>query len=219
LNLGTIAYDKGLLLQKKLVDRVKSENCDYLLLQEHTPTITLGKNASEDDLLWDSSQIQAKGIDLVQVQRGGKLTAHIPGQLVGYPLFDLKVHALATRAFVSRIEGALQEAFALFGLEVETRSDRPGLWLGHKKLAALGFRIKDHISSHGFAINVHNDLEIFSGFKPCGFSADSVATMSEFLGKKTPKLDEVAEAVTASIARAFGQNVQKNTEDIGRLLQ
>ena len=154
----------------------------------------------------------------MQVQRGGKLTAHTPGQLVGYPIFDLGFHALATRAFVSRIEESLQNALAQFGLNVDAHSDRPGLWKGPKKIVSLGFRIKDRISSHGFSINIHNDLNIFRGFNPCGFAPESVANMKEFLSEKTPLLAEVANAVAGSIACSFEQNVQ-NLEDTSKLLQ
>ena len=105
----------------------------------------------------------------------------------------------------------------MFEIEVEAHSDRPGLWLGSKKLAALGFRIEDHISSHGFSINVHNDLKIFEGFKPCGFSHDSVSNMAEFL-TDAPQISAVADAVVSSIASAFAQDVQ-NIEDIAGLLQ
>ncbi len=207
INLGKISYSEGLKAQQKFRLLVRQTTSDYLLLQEHLPTITLGKNASTNDLYWSESELVEQSIELVSTDRGGKLTAHNPGQLVGYPIFDMEAHGLRTREFVSKIEDALQKTLASFQIEAEIFGDRPGLWVSGKKIAALGFRIEDGISSHGFAINIKNCLSIYKGFKPCGFSSHDVTNMEQFLGDKTPSLGEVAALVTELIRMSFNQTI------------
>jgi len=208
LSLGQIDYTKALDIQKKCIELVKSRDEDFLVMQEHPPTITLGKNATEQDLVWNKSEFGDKGIAIVATDRGGKLTAHNPGQLVGYPIFNLEVHKLRTRAFVTKVEQALQKTLQHYGIDTTVFDDRPGLWSNEKKIAALGFRIEGRISSHGFAINVNNDLGIFKTINPCGFSSSSVTSMAHTLKDTTPAISDVSEVITKHIAQSFEQKVE-----------
>ncbi len=215
--LGTISYKKGLKIQRDCIEIVKKENYDILLVLEHLPTITLGKNATDQDLIWSQNELEKRSIEIVSTERGGKLTAHNPGQLVGYPIFDIKKHALGTRDFVTKIELALQDTLKRFKIDSEVFRDKPGVWVDDKKVAALGFRVSEGVSSHGFAINIRNNLEIFQGFNPCGYSSDHVTSMERILGADGPSLSEVADVATELIAKSF--NHVPETIDIANILK
>jgi lipoyl(octanoyl) transferase len=204
--LGRIDYDAGLELQKTLVEqRKRSEISDQLLLLEHPDVITLGVKTRNDlsHVLETREALAAKGVALFEAGRGGDVTYHGPGQLVGYPIFDLKPDRCDVHRYVRDLEDVLIRAVAEFGVAAGRVAGLTGIWVGEPgredKLAAIGVRISRWVTSHGFALNVNTDLSRFGLIVPCGIVDRGVTSMQRLLGKPVP-MAEVEDAVI----RAFG---------------
>jgi lipoyl(octanoyl) transferase len=212
LQFGTVDYATGLRLQRKLVQLRKDGLIgDVLLLLEHTPVITLGRNAKAANVIASREQLAERGVELFESDRGGDVTFHGPGQLVGYPIFDLrgfgpadgKRTALGAIEYVRRLEEVLIRTCADFGISAGRVAGLPGVWTtsdrGEAKIAALGVHISRGVTSHGFALNVNTDLDYFNLIVPCGIAAKSVTSMRKELDRELPSQD-----VAYSVSRNFG---------------
>jgi lipoyl(octanoyl) transferase len=208
-NLGTLDYQAALDLQRDLVEqRKRGEIPDHLLLLEHPDVITLGvKNRSDRSHVLESDAVLAeKGIALFETGRGGDVTYHGPGQLVGYPIIDLKPDRCDVHRYVRDLEEVLIRAVSDFGIEAGRIAGLTGIWVGPDKLAAIGVRISRWVTSHGFALNVATDLSRFGLIVPCGITDKGVTSMEHVLGHPVP-MDEVGEAVASRFAETFGRSV------------
>jgi lipoyl(octanoyl) transferase len=203
--LGLVEYGEALELQRRLVDdRRAGRIADTLLLLQHPPVITLGVRARNDrrHVLATPEALEAGGVALYETGRGGDVTYHGPGQLVGYPILDLRPDRCDVHRYVRDIEEALIQATRVFGIEARRVAGLTGVWVGAEKLAAIGVRISRWITSHGFAYNVTTNLDHFKLIVPCGISDGGVTTLARLLGRDVP-MDEVEEAVAAAFASVF----------------
>jgi lipoyl(octanoyl) transferase len=204
--LGVVEYQAGLELQKTLVEqRKRGEIPDQLLLLEHPHVITLGVKTRNDlsHVLETPASLAAQGVALFETGRGGDVTYHGPGQLVGYPILDLKPDRCDVHRYVRDLEAALIGAVAEFGIVATRINGLTGIWVGQEKLAAIGVRISRWVTSHGFALNVTTDLTRFGLIVPCGITDKGVTSMARLLGRD-PDMDEVASAVERSFRGVFG---------------
>jgi lipoyl(octanoyl) transferase len=202
--LGTVPYAEALALQQTLVERRRAaEIPDQLLLLEHPHVITLGTASSTDHVLVGEEERALLGIELFETGRGGDVTYHGPGQLVGYPIFDLKPDRCDLHQYVRDIEEALIRALAHFGLQCGRKPGLTGVWLGDEKIAAIGVRVSSGwITSHGFALNVNTDLQFFDSIVPCGIRDHGVTSMQRALGREV-LIDEVCDVVAGEFAALF----------------
>jgi lipoate-protein ligase B len=200
----SLSYGDALELQHTLhTRRVKREIPDTLMLLEHHPVITCGRNTENDEILFSPSFYQNKDIELLQVSRGGKATYHGPGQLVGYLIFSLEEAQMSPACFVSKIEDLLVSFVqSHFGIEGKKREGHPGVWVGETKIGSLGFRISRGVSFHGFALNISMDLTPFSYIRPCGLSGTPIGMCLDYV-KKTIETAAVKEALGAYFEEHF----------------
>src|SRR3954464_7043643 len=181
-------------MQKLLVEsRAQGLVPDTLLLLEHPRVITLGRGAKAGNILWPSDVLAARGFDVYETDRGGDVTYHGPGQIVGYPILDLKPDRKDVRKYVASVEEVMIRAAAEYGVEAERVAGRTGVWTAHGKLGAIGVHIARWITSHGFAFNVRTDLSDFSAIVPCGISDANVTSLQSLLAD-SPPLHEVEDA-------------------------
>ena len=205
--LGVVPYAEALDLQKRLVEERRSGNIpDQLLLLQHPPVITLGVKARDDrsHVLASPADLEEAGVEIFETGRGGDVTYHGPGQLVGYPILDLRPDRCDVHRYVRDLEEALIQAAAGFGVVTERIPGLTGVWAGKNKLAAIGVRISRWITSHGFAFNVGTNLGHFDLIVPCGI-ADKGVTSLEVLLSRPVQMDEVESAVVTSFAAVFGR--------------
>ncbi len=197
--LGVVSYDEACELQAELHERrARHEIPDTLVLLEHPHVFTIGRRGSASDVLWDASTLRARGIEVVETDRGGQVTYHGPGQLVGYPIIDLGPGADLV-AYVRRLEEVLIRTLAHFGLEAGRDPGNTGVWVNDAKIAAIGVRVTRSVTKHGFALNVSPDLEYFAGIVPCGIFDRGVTSMAVELDD-APTVDAVADVVAMEFA-------------------
>jgi lipoyl(octanoyl) transferase len=189
---GTVPYRRAWAWQRALAGRrAVGDIPDTVLLLEHPHVYTIGKRGSDTDVLADAAWLTANGAEVVHSDRGGQVTYHGPGQLVGYPITLLDPTPDIWR-FVGRVEQALVEVAAAFGLEARgERGDLTGVWVGDAKLGAIGMRVSRGVTSHGFALNCATDLSYFNAIVPCGLPDKAACSLSSLLGREVP----VAEAL------------------------
>ncbi len=199
IDLGVIRYEPALQIQRKLhAQRVAGEIPDTLLLLEHPSVITLGKAFHPEHLLYAQEFYAQQGIELYPTDRGGDVTCHNPGQLVGYPIFDVSQHGRDLHKFLRDLEETLIRTLATFGIEAHREAGYTGAWVGNAKIAAIGVKVTKWVSMHGFALNVNNDLRLFQTIVPCGIADRPVTSIQQILGHTVP-----IEIVKQSIVQAF----------------
>lgn len=208
--LGRVSYAEGLRLQQEAADLVSSRGEESLLLLEHSPVFTLGRNATAGDVLLSPERRRELGIELFETDRGGKVTYHGPGQLVGYPILNLDPDRRDVKAYVTDLEEALIGTLLDFGIE-SARSPRPdrvtSVWVGNDKIAAIGVHISRWITTHGFALNVTAEpLAGFRGIVPCGIADGGVTSIETLLGA-APPLEEVAAVFRARFGAIFSREI------------
>jgi lipoate-protein ligase B len=201
--LGLVGYDEALEEQRHREQACKMDGAAHLLLLAHPPTYTLGARARAEHLLVDESRLLELGATVRRVDRGGDITFHGPGQLVGYPIVDLRRWGQGPVWYVRSLEETVIRTLARFDIEGERRNGTPGVWVGEEKIAAIGVRISRGITSHGFALNVDPDLDYFKHIVPCGLPEAGVTSMSLLLGRG-PSMELVMEAVEDSFRNTFG---------------
>lgn len=208
--LGRIAYEQAWALQREAAEAVKAGGPEALFLLEHEPVFTLGRNATRSDVLLSPDRCRELRIAVVETDRGGKVTYHGPGQLVGYPIVNLHPDRRDVKRYVTDLEEALIRTLADFGIRA-SRSQRKervsSLWVGNDKIAAIGIHISRWITTHGFALNITDEpLPAFSGIVPCGITDGGVTTMERVLGR-APRLTRVAEAFAEHFGDVFGREI------------
>jgi len=208
--LGRLSYDAALLLQGEAAARVAAGEPEELLLLEHEPVFTLGRNASAADILLTPERCRDLGIAVRETDRGGKVTYHGPGQLVGYPILDLSPDRRDVKRYVTDLEEVLIRALADQGV-VAGRSPLPervtSVWVGNDKIAAIGVHLSRWITTHGFALNVTNEpLAGFRGIVPCGITDGGVTSIELALGR-APFLRAVADRIVERFADVFGREI------------
>jgi lipoyl(octanoyl) transferase len=201
MRLGSIPYQEAWGLQRRLVEQRKRGACsDTLLFLEHPPVITLGRNARMEHLLTPVEELRRLGIELVESDRGGDVTFHGPGQLMGYPILDLGLIRKDVVWYVRTLEESIIRTAGEFGITAGRREGMPGVWVGGAKLAALGVHLSRWVTSHGFALNLETDLSFFRHIIPCGIAGAPIASFSQLLGRPVER-----QRVEESLARYLGE--------------
>ena len=205
--LGLVSYADGLRLQRELVAQRKAGAVpDTLLLLEHPHVYTLGRNAKKENLLISAAQLVARGAQVFEIDRGGDVTYHGPGQLVGYPVVDLAQHRRDIAWYMRCLEEVFIAVAGEYGIEAGRLAGAPGVWVGNDKLVALGVHISRWVTSHGFAFNVNTDLRYFDGIVPCGLRDKGVTSLQKLLGRRV-EMEEVAEKVVQHFGRVFALEI------------
>jgi lipoyl(octanoyl) transferase len=201
--LGRVSYAEGLALQEHLVRERQAQSVpDTLLLLEHDPVFTLGRNARAENVLFPEAELRARGFDVFEVGRGGDVTYHGPGQVVGYPIVDLSPDRRDVHRYVRDLESVLIRTCADYGVAAERVAGRTGCWVGREKIGAIGVRIARWVTSHGFALNVANDLAPFGLIVPCGIRDASVTSLASLLGRPVAT-DEVMDRLSRHFEAVF----------------
>jgi lipoyl(octanoyl) transferase len=216
--LGRIGYREAWALQKELLDaRVTGAIGDQLLLLEHEPVLTLGRQADEAHVRARPSELRRRGIEVIRVERGGEVTYHGPGQLVAYPIIRLGDRGILVRPLVAALEAAMIATTAELGVETFRRDGHPGCWVEgepdrgrpHRKIGALGLRIERGVSYHGIALNIDVDLRDFDLIDPCGMPGLVSTSIAEELGRTAEAPSTAAvERAGSSFAAAFAAEIK-----------
>jgi lipoyl(octanoyl) transferase len=224
-DLGTLPYAAALELQRAAA-RARISGAlgeDLLLLVEHPPVVTLGRSSKQQHLLASPALLASRGVEQFEVERGGDVTFHGPGQLVGYPIVDLKRHKQDLHWYLRQVEEALIRALAPLGIAGERSAGYTGVWVGGRKLASIGVHARDWVTWHGFALNVTTDLSYFDLIVPCGIAQVEMTSVARELRTDeivaTELAAKVRAAVTAGFAGVFGLDaVHADIADLDRCL-
>jgi lipoyl(octanoyl) transferase len=201
--LGRVPYARGLELQaERVAERQAGRIPDQLLLLEHDPVFTLGRNARSENVLHPAEALRARGFEVFETGRGGDVTYHGPGQIVGYPILDLAPDRRDVHRYVRDLEEVMMRTCAGYGLAACRVPGLTGTWLGEQKIGAIGVRIARWVTSHGFAFNVSNDLRPFELIVPCGIRGRGVTSLERALGRPVP-LAEATDRLAESFAAVF----------------
>ena len=212
--LGRTGYLEAAALQHALVEaRKKDEVEDTFLFLEHPPVITLGRASHAENVLAPFEVLKGRGIEVWETTRGGDVTYHGPGQLVGYGIVDLKQHGRDVAAYLRKMEEALMNLCARYGLEGGRRDGMTGVWIGDEKVCAMGVRVDHWVTSHGFALNVGDDLSNFDLIVPCGIRSHGVTSLSRASGR-TEALEDVARQAFTELAGVFGWRTEWGGEPV-----
>ncbi len=212
-SLGPLPYAEALSLQRA-VARARITGAiadDVLLLVEHPPVITMGRSSKTGHLVASPALLAARGVEQLEVDRGGDVTFHGPGQLVGYPIFDLKRHKQDLHWYLRQVEEALIRAIAPFGIVGERNAGYTGVWVNDRKLASIGVHARDWVTWHGFALNVRTDLSWFDLIVPCGISGVTMTSIERELlerGERVASDDEIEAAVIRGFESTFALVVE-----------
>jgi len=195
-NLGIIDYQEAYSYQKKLVElKQGGEGNNFFLLLEHPPVFTRGKGAKAENIL-------DKNIPIHTISRGGDLTCHEPGQLVGYIILDLLKEKLTAKKFINKIEDLIIDSLKETAIDACKSPQSPGVWLKGKKIASIGIGIKKGVTMHGFAININNNLEGFKKINPCGIKSENYSSLKNLTGKSV-SLDEIRRIIIEDFKNKF----------------
>jgi len=209
-DLDRIAYKEAWDLQKDFVSkRSTNEVQDTVLLCEHNPVYTFGKSANRDNLLINDTFLKNIGAEKYEIERGGDITFHGPGQLVGYPILNLHELGIGVKKYVDLLEDSIIQTLLQFGIKTERIDGLTGIWITqgiHRKIAAIGIKVSRGITMHGFALNVNTDLSFFRHMIPCGISDKDVTSMEVELGRKMD-MGEVKEIYTKTFKELFAADV------------
>ena len=206
--LGRVGYLEAAALQHALVEERKRDAIpDTFLFLEHPPVITLGRASHAENLLAPMSLLAARGIEVWETTRGGDVTYHGPGQLVGYGIVDLRQHGRDVALYLRRLEEAVIALVARYGLTGSRREGMTGVWLGGEKVCAMGVRVDHWVTSHGFALNVHADLAHFDLIVPCGIKSHGVTSIERASGAERD-LADVAREAGETLAETFGWRME-----------
>ncbi len=203
-DLHTMPYAEALELQRAVAaDRISGKIPeDVLLLMEHPPVVTLGRSSKDAHLTASPELLQLRGVELFEVERGGDVTFHGPGQLVGYPIIDLKRHKQDLHWYLRTVEQALIDTLEALGIAAGRNPGYTGVWTGGKKIASIGVHARDWVTWHGFALNVTTDLSFFNLIVPCGIPDVTMTSVERELGAAIP--DNILGLATSTLTAAFG---------------
>jgi lipoate-protein ligase B len=205
-DLGRQAYGDALALQREAA-RARMAGVldqDLLLLVEHPPVVTLGRSSKAAHLLASPAFLRERGVELYEVERGGDVTFHGPGQLVGYPIVDLKRHRQDLHWYLRQVEELLIRALAVYGLACRREAGYTGVWIADRKIASIGVHARDWVTWHGFALNVATDLRFFDLIVPCGIQAVRMTSLREELPQQNVTMPAVAQHVVRSAGEVLG---------------
>lgn len=207
-------YRSATEMQERCASRLKQgEGEEHLILLEHPPVITLGRNARDTDVLSGPDRLAAEGIAIERTNRGGQVTYHGPGQLVGYPIIDLRPDRRDVGRYLRDLEEVLIRTLRRFGITADRRTGLTGVWTPGGKIASIGVHLSRWVTTHGFALNVSPDLSHFGLIVPCGMRGLGVTSMKVLLGVG-PGVDEVAHALVPEFAAVFSREIVAG-EDVG----
>jgi lipoate-protein ligase B len=199
LDLGLSDYNDTWKLQKKLQSkRILGEIVDHLLLVEHPPVFTLGKNASKQHIINNSEDVS-----IIQTDRGGNITFHGPGQLVCYPILDLNHYKRSITWYMRELEQLIIDVLGEYDIKASRKKGLTGTWVKDKKIAALGVRISRWVTMHGFSLNINPDLNFYKNIIPCGIKEYGVTSMAKIMGNEVPSMDEVKTKMTKHFTKNF----------------
>ena len=210
--LGRIPYSDALSLQERAVEKLRTrEAYEQLLLLEHPHVITLGRGAKQHNILFSEVVLALRSVEVHHTGRGGDVTYHGPGQLVGYPIINLRPDRCDVHRYVRDIEEILIQSIAEYGIRGDRIKGLTGVWVGDRKIAAIGVRIARWITSHGFALNVTTDLSYFDFIIPCGIKNKGVTSMARLLDREVD-LVEVARTISLKFAQIFDRKIMVTSE-------
>jgi len=202
--LGRVPYARGLELQEQLVaERQAGRIPDQLLLLEHDPVFTLGRNARSENVLFPAEALRERGFEVFETGRGGDVTYHGPGQIVGYPIIDLNPDRRDVRKYVASLEEVMIRACAHYGLSAGRTEGMIGAWIENRKIGAIGVRISRWVTSHGFALNVSSALDAFALIVPCGIRDKGVTSLERELDRSVP-LEEAMDTIEREFRAVLG---------------
>lgn len=202
---GRLPYGAALALQEELLEERRQRQADTLILLEHPPVITFGRRAADSHLLLSEGDLTRSGIEVVHTSRGGDITYHGPGQLVGYPIVDLDLLGRDLHHYLRLLEATLIDVLATFAVTGETVPGKTGVWVHGAKIASIGIAVRRWVSWHGFALNVGADLSGFSAIVPCGLPGVTMTSLERLLGFNVP-VAAVEEQVIRSFAKLFASS-------------
>ena len=212
--LHVVTYENGMALQQKLVEmRQRDEIDDQLLLLEHPPVITLGRGGDAGNLLATPEALRQRGVRFFETTRGGDITYHGPGQIVGYPIVHLGEGSRDVRKYVTKLEEVLIRTVAEYGVTATRAEGKRGIWVGNDKIAAIGVRIARWVTSHGWALNVNPNLEHFNLITPCGIRGSGVTSIAKQIGRDVP-LAEVRQILATKFAEIFERELVPRAESL-----
>jgi lipoyl(octanoyl) transferase len=201
---GTIEFEEAWRRQRELSDAILLDGApDTLVLCQHPDVITLGRITKQGSVVTNADLLRARGVNVLEIDRGGEATVHNPGQLVGYPIFDLNRTKPDLHWFLRTIEQSIIDALQSFGLQTGRVPGLTGVWVEEqRKICAIGIHCRRWVTTHGFALNVNNDLSLFQDIVPCGITDRGVTSLSQELGHPV-EFDQVTDAVTSAFVQNF----------------
>lgn len=209
---GLVAYQEAWQLQQRIAETVRAGSDPTLILLEHPPTYTLGVRGKAEHLLLSQEAFLSRGAEVHRTDRGGDVTFHGPGQLVGYPILDIRPYGEGPSWYVHTLEATLIDVLARFGIAAGRSERNRGVWIGDAKIAAIGVRVSRGITTHGFALNVNTDLTYFQHIVPCGLADAGVTSMQQRTGE-TFDMRDVEEEVAFAFARHFKVTIEEAHQD------
>ncbi len=191
------------LFNHKIQAKMQGEkpSCDFILV-EHLPVYTLGKHGKESNMLLSEEALRNIGAELYHIDRGGDITYHGPGQITGYPIFDLEQLSIGLKQYIFNIEEVIIRVMAEYGIVGERVEGATGVWVGNNKICAIGVRASRYVTMHGFALNVNTDLRYFTYINPCGFTDKGVTSLQQELGREVP-MEEVKQKLYQATLDVF----------------
>ena len=207
-NIGRTRYADAWTLQQELWTLRQAEAIeDILLLTEHEHVYTLGKSADDNHLLASQEELKISGTDVFQIDRGGDITYHGPGQIVGYPIIDLNNYYLDIHRYLRSLEEVVIHTLSAFGIMAGREKDMTGVWVNNEKIAAIGVKVSRWVTMHGFALNVNTDLSKFERIIPCGIFHKGVTSMQRVLGREI-QFEAVKKVIANSFAEVFNRQIK-----------
>ncbi len=207
--LGCVEYGCACALQDMLIQkRINGEAPDMLLLLEHPPTLTLAKGDDDKNIRVADAILKQKGVAVFTTDRGGAITWHGPGQIVGYPIIDLGVRGKDIHLYIRGLESVIIETLAAFSISAGRDPRHVGVWVGNEKIAAIGVKVKKWATKHGFALNVNSDLSYFDLIHPCGIVDKGVTSLKKVLGREVP-LSQVSQILIEKFCSVFNLKTGK----------
>ena len=204
-DLGCTGYRRAFEIQQLAQAFVLRGGDDILLLLEHPPTVTLGKNSGQENLPPNLAAMWGTPVDVVHSTRGGNITCHFPGQLVAYPIVNLKKRTGGVRAYVNDVEETAIRTVRHFGIEAARRAGFPGVWVGNSKIASLGIAVQRHVTLHGLAMNVDRDLSLFNIITPCGLDGVTATSVQREQSGTPASMADVKSRFLQAFCEVFGQ--------------
>ncbi|MCJ7576149.1 MAG: lipoyl(octanoyl) transferase LipB [Dehalococcoidia bacterium] len=210
--LGMVPYEVALKLQQRLVQaRAEGKISDLILLLEHPSVFTVGRFRGAEDINVPPETLAREGIAVFHTDRGGGITYHGPGQLVGYPIVNLKENGLGVREYIWKLEAAIIKTLLALGIQGYRLAGYPGVWANGKKVCSIGIHVSHHITTHGFALNVTTDLRYFGYTRPCGLTGEVMTSISELAGH-TVETRDIIETFLPSFSETFGLSCEQETD-------